>query len=118
MNAPASGIASMNLIELLRSSAAVAQTGGSAAHCEALVREAGRLADMVGWAPGPIDPRGLWLERLATLQDDLRLRHTQTGEDGIDLLYAALGNLGRAIARHDGDLDAGEAGEDGGEDFT
>ena len=108
----------MKLPELMRAVAAVAQTGGTAAHCEALAREAGRLADMVGWASGPIDPQGQLLERLATLQEDLSARNAQTGDAGIAMLHDALTVLGRAIARHDEQLDPEAAGEDEGEDFA
>jgi hypothetical protein len=96
----------------------VAQAGGTAQHCEALAREAGRLADMVGWATGPIDPKGAWLERLAALQTDLAARHAQTGEAGLALLHDALTDLGRAIARHDEQLDPSSATDDEGEDFA
>ena len=108
----------MNLTELLRAVDVVAQTGGSAVHCEALARESAALADMVGWASGPIDASGELLDRLAALQDDLRLRHTQTNEAALALLHDTLTDLGRAIARHDEDLAAGSAGDDEGEDFT
>ncbi len=96
----------MKFQELMRAIAAVAQTGGTPQHCEALAREAAGLADMVGWANGPIDAGGQLLERLATLQDDLRLRHARTEEPSLALLHDALADLGRAIARHDEDLDS------------
>jgi hypothetical protein len=102
----------------MRAIGAVAQSGGTPVECEALARAAGRLADMVGWAGGPIDPKGQWLERLALLQDDLSLRHTQTSDSGIAMLQDALTSLGRAIARHDEQLDPDNADEDEGEDFA
>lgn len=108
----------MKLPELMRAVGDVAQTGGTAAHCEGLAREAGRLADMVGWASGPIDPQGQLLERLATLQEDLSARNAQTGDAGIAMLHDALTLLGRAIARHDEQLDPESAGDDEGEDFA
>ncbi len=108
----------MQVLELLRQSSVVAQTGGTPAQCEALAREAERLADMVGWAIGPIDRGGQLLERLAALQDDLRLRHAQTSEPALALLHNALTELGRAIARHDEQLDASSASEGDGEDFV
>lgn len=108
----------MKLPELMRAIGNVAQTGGTAAHCEELAREAGRLADMVGWADGLIDPKGQLLERLATLQEDLTVRQAQTDHAGIALLQNALTGLGRAIARHDEQLDPDSAGDDEGEDFT
>lgn len=104
--------------ELLRAISTVAQTGGSPAQCETLAREAEALADMVGWANGPIDTSGQLLERLAALQDDLRLRHAQTSEPTLVLLHDALTDLGRAIARHDEQLDPDAAGDDEGDDFV
>jgi len=108
----------VKLPELLRAISDVAQTGGTPEHCEQLAREAGRLADMVGWATGPIDPQGQLLERLAALQDDLSLRHDRTDDAGLAVLQDALTSLGRAIARHDEQLDPEAAGDDEGEDFA
>lgn len=108
----------MKLPELLRAVSDVAQTGGTPEHCEGLAREAGRLADMVGWATGPIDATGQLLERLAALQEDLTRRHARTGDAGAALLHDALTDLGRAIARHDEQLDPGGADDDEGEDFA
>lgn len=108
----------MQPLELLRAISVVAQTGGTPAQCEALARETERLADMVGWAEGPIDTGGQLLERLAALQDDLSLRHAQLNEPSLKLLHDAITVLGRAIARHDNDLDASNASDDEGEDFT
>ncbi len=111
------GIPEMKLPELLRSINTVAQTGGSAEHCESLAREIRAIADMVGWSMGPIDRQGLLLNRLAALQADLELRHAQTGDVAIAVLHDALTDLGRAIAGHDDDLDPGHSGDDDGEDF-
>ena len=102
----------MNLSELLRAVSAVAETGGTPAHNEALAREIQALADMVGWATGPIDPQGQWLDRLAALQADLEQRHAETREPVLALLHDSLTDLGRAIARHDADLDAGSGMDD------
>ncbi len=108
----------MQLTELLRAIRVVAETGGDAARCEALARETENLADMVGWANGPIDPGGQWLERLAVLQDDLQRRYAQSGDSALTLLHDALTRLGRAIALHDDDLDARNADGDDSEDFS
>lgn len=107
----------MKLTELLRAVDVVAQTGGSAVQCDVLARETAALADMVGWASGPIDTDGELLDRLAALQDDLVRRHAHTGEAALVLLHDTLTDLGRAIARHDQDLDATSAGGDDGEEF-
>ncbi len=108
----------VKLPELLRAISYVAQTGGTPEHCEDLAGAAGRLADMVGWATGPIDPKGQLLERLATLQEDLSLRHAGSDAAGLAVLQDALTSLGRAIARHDEQLDPEAAGDDEGEDFA
>ncbi len=110
----------MTLAQLLRAVSALAESGGSGPQYETLAREAEGLADMVGWANGPIDPLGQWLERLSALQDDLQHRHAQASAPEILLLNDRLTRLGQAIAQHDRDLDAGEAGEgtDEGEDFN
>ena len=106
----------MNLTELLRAVSAVAEAGGTPAHTEALVRETQALADMVGWATGPIDPQGQWLDRLAALQADLKLRFDQNREPLMALLHDSLTDLGRAIARHDEDLEAGSGADNEDED--
>jgi len=107
----------MTLTELLQAVDVVARTGGSAAECEALARESEALADMVGWAHGPIDTSGELLGRLAVLQDDLQRRHARTDEPALVLLHDTLTDLGRAIARHDEDLDGASPVDDGSEDF-
>lgn len=108
----------MKLPELLRAISALAETGGSVQQYETLAGAADSLANMVDWASGPIDPDGQWLSRLAALQDDLQYRHAQMSDPAIAVLNDTLTKLGRAIAQHDADLEAGKAGEDEGEDFT
>jgi hypothetical protein len=107
----------MKLAELFRAIGAVAQADGTAAQCEALARDAENLADMVGWAPGPIDPGGQWLARLATLQADLQDRYARTNETALVALNDRLTRLGQAIARHDEDLEAEPGDYDEGDDF-
>lgn len=106
----------MQLPELLRAIHSLAQTGGTPAQCEGLARQAMALADMVGWATGPIDPDGALLDRLARLQSDLELRHAQTRSAVIAAVHDALTDLGRAIARHDDDLSGESLGDEGDED--
>lgn len=100
----------MNLPELLRAINTVAQTGATAAKCAGLAREVYRFADMVGWAMGPIDARGRLLDRLASLQSDLGVRYAQTHDAAIAALHDSLTDLGRAIVRHDDDLDPAGSG--------
>ncbi len=108
----------MKLPELLRAVSALAETGGTQQQYAALTSAADKLVNMVDWAGGPIDPDGRWLSRLAALQDDLQCRHVQTSDPAIALLNVTLTMLGRAIAQHDADFEAGKAGEDEGEDFS
>lgn len=108
----------MKLPELLRAVAALAETGGTKQQYTVLTSAADNLVNMVDWAGGPIDPKGHWLSRLATLQDDLQYRHAQRNDPAIVLLNDALTKLGRAIAQHDADFEAGKAGDDEGEDFS
>jgi hypothetical protein len=107
----------MSLPELLRAINEVAQTGASPARCEGLARDVHRFADMVGWATGPIDARGQLLDRLVALQSDLGMRYAQTRDASIATLHDSLTDLGRAIVRHDEDLDPDRAAEDEDEDF-
>lgn len=108
----------MQLAELFRAVATIAQNGAPTRQCEALAREAENLADMVGWANGPIDPQGDWLSRLAALQDDLQIRHAQSGDAALVALNESLSRLGQAIARHDTDLEGDDDRTDDGEDFS
>ncbi len=108
----------MKLPELLRAVSALAETGGTEEQYSALTSATDNLVNMVDWAGGPIDPDGQWLSRLAALQDDLQYRHAQVNDPAIVLLNDTLTKLGRAIAKHDADYEAGRAGEDEGEDFN
>lgn len=96
----------MTISELLRTISAVVESGTPTVRCEALARETEALADMVGWAIGPIDPRGELLDRLAALQTDLAAQHARTPDAAVALLHDALTDLGRAVARHDEDIEA------------
>lgn len=69
-----------------------------------LAQKVSDLADMVGWADGPIDPERRFAERFETLMELLRLRHAQTSEPSVAALHDALAQLHGAIDRHDRDL--------------
>lgn len=77
-----------------------------------LAQQASDLADMVGWAPGPIDPRQQVYVRLEALIESLRERHGRTGEVSIAALHDALIELHRGIDRHDRDLDTRREADD------
>ena len=69
-----------------------------------LAQKISDLADMVGWADGPIDPKQLLANRFETLMESLRARHARTSEPSIAALHDALAQLYSAIDRHDRDL--------------
>ena len=77
-----------------------------------LVQAATDIADMVGWAPGPIDSDGRLTDRLLALLERLRERHAANADDSVAALHDALGNLCDAIARHDLDLAAIDPDDD------
>ena len=94
----------MNINELLTASRdALSQTSNDAPLLSLAV-EAERMADMVGWANGPIDPQG----RIAAVVDDLkqqaRRRFEETRSANAAQLHDALADLINAIASHDDDL--------------
>lgn len=77
-----------------------------------LTQAAVDLADMVGWAPGPIDPEGRLVDRLLALLERLREQHTARADNGVAALHDALAALSDAIVRHDQDFAAGDSDEE------
>jgi len=72
-----------------------------------------QLAEMVGWAPARIDPRGEVRAALDALRASARSAYEKQDVAEIALLHDALADLMDAIARHDLDLEPGNAaGED------
>jgi hypothetical protein len=69
-----------------------------------LVQKVSDLADMVGWADGPIDPEQQIFVRLEALMESLRERYGRTTEPSIAALHDVLAVLHGAIDRHDRDL--------------
>lgn len=70
----------------------------------ALAQKASNLADMVGWADGPIDPDQRLFVRIEALLESLRARFGEKKEPSIAALHDALAELHGAIDRHDRDL--------------
>ena len=69
-----------------------------------LAVEAERMADMTGWAIGPIDPDGRIASTFDVLKQLARLRFEETQSEDVAQLHDALGVLINAIASHDDDL--------------
>ena len=94
----------MNLNEFLTTAReALAQTSNDTA-LRSLVVEAGRMADMVGWATGPIDPHGRIAAVFDTLKQQARFRFAATQSTAVAQLHDALADLINAIVSHDDDL--------------
>lgn len=77
-----------------------------------LTQDTLNLADMVGWAEGPIDPEGRFTERLIVLLAALRSYYDTAPDDGVAALHDSLGQLADAVVRHDRDLDRGDSDDD------
>ncbi|MBI3562964.1 MAG: hypothetical protein HY080_14735 [Gammaproteobacteria bacterium] len=77
-----------------------------------LIQSSVDLADMVGWAAGPIDPQGQLHTRILSLLDRLRTRYATQSDASLAALHDALGTLGDAIARHDRDLSSEQDPDD------
>jgi hypothetical protein len=94
----------MNLSELhaLISKALAQAPGGAPLH--GLAVEAVRMADMTGWATGPIDPQGKIAAAFELLKLQARMRFEETQSPEVAELHDALGDLLAAIATHDDDL--------------
>lgn len=70
------------------------------------------LAEMVGWAPGLIDPKGEVGSMLDALRSESRARYEADSRSDIAALHDAIADLMDAIARHDRDLDPRAADDD------
>lgn len=94
----------MNLNELHAAvSKALAQVSDSTP-LRGLAIELERMADMTGWAIGPIDPQGRVAAAFELLKVQARVRFDESQNPEMAQLHDALGDLLRAIARHDDDL--------------
>lgn len=95
----------MKPLALLEEVAKTIESGDSAANSHVtLAQKVSDLADMVGWADGPIDPEQRFAGRVDGLMESLRERHARTGEPSIAALHDALAELRGRIDRHDRDL--------------
>ena len=95
----------MNLSELHSAvSKALAQMP-EPVHLRSLAGEAERMADMTGWAIGPIDPQGRIAAAFELLKLQARARFEETQSHDMAQLHDALGDLIKAIVSHDDDLD-------------
>ena len=94
----------LNLNELHASiSKALAQAPG-VAPLHGLAVEAVRMADMTGWATGPIDPQGKIAAAFELLKLQVRQRFEESQSPELAELHDAIGDLLVAIATHDDDL--------------
>jgi hypothetical protein len=94
----------MNLNELHAAISKALAQSSETAPLRGLAVEAERLADMTGWALGPIDPQGRIAAAFELLKLQARVRFEETQSPEIAQLHDALGDLINAIASHDDDL--------------
>ena len=95
----------MKLLVLLNEVTKAVESDDSTANTHvALAQKISDLADMVGWADGPIDPERHFADRFETLMELLRLRYAETSEPSVAALHDSLAQLHGAIDRHDQDL--------------
>lgn len=94
----------MNLSELHASISKALAQAPDVAPLQGLTIEAARIADMTGWAIGPIDPRGHIAAAFELLKVQARVRFDESQNPELAQLHDALGDLLIAIASHDDDL--------------
>ena len=94
--------------------AATAVLNGEACRYDAqgVAGMAQEMAEMVGWAPGEIDPRGELHTGLDRLRQKARARFEEARQPGMATLHDAIADLMDAVARHDQDLSGDSAAED------
>jgi hypothetical protein len=110
-------MAAMTAAELHREVGSALDGPVDGARLSRLAVETRRLADMVGWAPGAIDPDGHVVGRFEGLRATAMVGYKRSGEQPLALIHDALADLITAIVRHDRDLDAGDENGDDGEAF-
>ena len=71
-----------------------------------------QIAEMVGWAPGAIDPKGGLQDELERLRQTARQRYEREPQPVMASLHDAIADLMDAIARHDRDLRGDSVAED------
>ncbi|MHB8623274.1 MAG: hypothetical protein ACYC9J_08145 [Sulfuricaulis sp.] len=107
----------MKLLALLDETTKAVESNDSTANMHVtLAQKIADLADMVGWADGPIDSDRRLADRLESLMETLRARHARTDEPSMAVLHGALAELQVRIDRHDRDLSSQRDSDDDGED--
>ena len=96
----------MNLRELQRLARAALADASPRDELQRATGMASSLAEMVGWAPGAIDPRGEVLAGLDGIRSIARARFEVEQSPESATLHDAIADLTDAIARHDRDLAA------------
>ncbi|MBI3569815.1 MAG: hypothetical protein HY082_01740 [Gammaproteobacteria bacterium] len=94
----------MNINELHTAISKALAQASETAPLRGLAIEAERMADMTGWAIGPIDPKGQIAVAFGALRQRARARFEETQNPEMAQLHDALGDLINAIAGHDDDL--------------
>ena len=82
------------------------------ASLEQLASEAERMADMTGWAFGPIDPHGKIGDACRRLEEQAKALYLQNNDPAVARVHDAIAGLHEAIALHDLQLTPPQDDED------
>ena len=101
----------MTLTELHAAISTALSRASDSTPLRGLAMELERIADMTGWATGPIDPDGRVAAAFELLKVQARVRFDESRSPEMAQLHDALGDLLIAIARHDDDLNPDSASD-------
>lgn len=99
----------MNLREFQDAASVLLATAANPRELKRVSSMACNLAEMVGWAPGIIDPRGEAHAALEVIRSSAGQLYQANGMPEVAILHDAVAGLMDAIAGHDRDLEPGGA---------
>lgn len=94
----------MTVTEFHRAALAALATETDEVTLKELAKQAHQLADMVGWASGIIDKKGVVSDAFLKLQAKARSHYETNSDQNVALLHDAIGDILAAVLRHDEDL--------------
>jgi hypothetical protein len=102
----------VNLREFHRDAIAALALEPNPRKLERVSRMAANLAEMVGWAPDIIDPRGEVCALLERLRASARQLYESKRRRELAIFHDSVAGLMDAIGAHDRDLGPGETGDE------